>query len=121
MERHLDEADQLSAEMRRAVDAGEPYPADTAELLLLALRSFHVEAEGACGNAVLLRMLSTVNAFNFRDRATSLKDRVTDGQAVSDRYDQHREIFEAIRRRDPDEAERLMADHARQSAELYGD
>jgi DNA-binding GntR family transcriptional regulator len=65
-------------------------------------------------------MLSTVNAFNFRDRATSLKDRVTAGQAVNDRYDQHRQILEAVRRRDPDEAERLMADHARQAAELYG-
>ena len=121
MEQHLDEADQLRADMRRAVDAGDEYPAKTAELLLLALRSFHVEAEGACGNAVLLRMLSTVNAFNFRDRATSLKARLTAGQVINDRYDQHRQILEAIRRRDPDEAERLMTSHARESAELYGD
>lgn len=121
MEQHLDEADQLRAEMRRAVDAGDEYPAKTAELLLLALRSFHVEAEGACGNAVLLRMLSTVNAFNFRDRATSLKARLTAGQVINDRYDQHRQILEAIRRRDPDEAERLMTNHARESAGLHGD
>ncbi len=121
MERHLDEADQLRVEMHRAIEAGEEYPAETAELLLLALRSFHVEAEGACGNAVLLRMLSTVNAFNFRDRATSLKSRVTAGQVINDRYDHHRQILEAIRRRDPDEAERIMANHARESAALYGD
>lgn len=119
MERHLDEADELRVEMRRAVDAGEEYPAETAELLLLALRSFHVEAEGACGNAVLLRMLSTVNAFNFRDRAASLKVRVTGGQIINDRYDEHRRILDAIRRRDADEAERLMANHARYSAEMY--
>lgn len=121
MEQHLDEADRLRAEMRRAVEAGEEYPATTAELLLLALRSFHVEAEGACGNAVLLRMLSTVNAFNFRARASSLKERVTAGEVVNDRYDHHRQILDAIRRHDPDEAERLMAAHARESAELYRD
>ena len=121
MARHLDEADQLRAVMRRAVDTGDEYPTDTAELLLLALRSFHVEAEGACGNAVLLRMLSTVNAFNFRDRADSLRARLTAGQVIDDRYEQHRQLLEAIRAHDADEAERVMASHARGAAELYGD
>jgi DNA-binding GntR family transcriptional regulator len=105
--------------MRRAVDAGDEYPAEIAELLLLALRSFHVEAEGACGNTLLLRMLSTVNAFNFRDRAASLKLRVTRGQVVNDRYDEHHQLLDAIRRHDPDEAERVMSNHGRHSVELY--
>lgn len=119
MEQHLREADQLREELRRAVEAGEEYPADTAELLLLALRSFHVEAEGACGNAVLLRMLSTVNAFNFRDRAEVLKSRVTSGQVLNDRYEEHQQILDAIRRRDPDDAERVMSSHARYAAQRY--
>jgi DNA-binding GntR family transcriptional regulator len=119
MERHLDEADLLRAEMRRAVAAGEDYPTDTAEMLLLALRSFHVEAEAACGNAVLLRMLSTVDVFSFRARAASLESRVTSGELLDDRYDEHRRMLDAIRRRDPGAAERLMADHARYAAARY--
>ncbi|MAT06856.1 MAG: GntR family transcriptional regulator [Acidimicrobiaceae bacterium] len=119
MEAHLREADRLRAAMRAAIESGEAYPTETAELLLLALRSFHVEAEGACGNAVLLRMLSTVNAFNFRDRAASLERRVGRGEMINDRYEEHHALLDAIRRRDADEAERLMAVHARRSAEIY--
>lgn len=119
MERHLDEADRLRERMRAAIAAGDAYPAETAELLLLELRAFHAEAENACGNAVLLRMLSTINAFSFQQRVSSLKERVITGRTNGDRYDEHRQLLEAIRRRDADEAERVMSGHARTAAEDF--
>jgi DNA-binding GntR family transcriptional regulator len=115
-ETHLDEADAHRDEMQRLVDSGGPYPEKTAELLLLSLRSFHSELEGACGNAVLLRMLSTVNAFSFRHRVSLLRHRVTTGQVDTERYGEHRQIFDAVAAGDADEAERLMAHHARVAA-----
>lgn len=115
-EAHLDEADAHRDEMERLLDEGGPYPEKTAELLLLSLRSFHSELEGACGNAVLVRMLSTVNAFSFRHRVTSLRRRVTSGQITKARYLEHRQILDAVAARDADEAERLMAHHARVAA-----
>ncbi|MDY7106477.1 MAG: GntR family transcriptional regulator [Actinomycetota bacterium] len=117
MQRHLVEADRLRYEMHRVIEGGGPYPAETAELLLLELRAFHAEAENACGNAVLLRLLSTVNAFSFQHRAASLRARVTSGRVLDARYEQHHELLDAIRRRDADEAERIMSDHARTAAE----
>lgn len=117
MQRHLDEADRLRNEMREAIEAGGEYPAETAELLLLTLRSFHAEAENACGNAVLLRMLSTVNAFSFQHRVASLKARVTSGRVINERYEEHHQLLDAIRRGDADEAERVMSSHARSTAE----
>lgn len=116
MERHLDEADRLRAELRHIVDGGGPYPDEIAERLLLSLRAFHAEVEHSCANPVLLRMLSTADAFSFRHRVTSLRDRVTSGQISDDRYLEHRRILDAIRRHDPDEAERVMAHHARVAA-----
>ncbi len=119
MERHLDEADRLRKDMRAVLAAGGEYPAATAERLLLELRAFHAEAENACGNAVLLRMLATVNAFSFQQRVTSLKERVTAGKVNNARYKEHRQLLEAIRRRDADGAERVMTKHARTSVEDY--
>jgi DNA-binding GntR family transcriptional regulator len=60
MQRHLDEADRLRHDMSRSMRDGAEYPADLAERLLLTLRVFHTEMEASCGNAVLLRPLSTV-------------------------------------------------------------
>ena len=114
--RHLAEADAHREELRAAVEAGAPYPERTAELLLLSLRAFHNEIESACGNAVLLRWLSTVNAFSFRHRMRTLKQRITSGTIDDSRYLEHRRILEAVERHDADEAERLMADHARGAA-----
>lgn len=119
MQQHLDEADRLRDEMRRQIEAGGPYPSETAELLLLALREFHAEAETACGNAVLLRMLSTVNAFSFQHRVSSLRERVTNGAVINDRYDEHRQLLDAIRAGDPERAEAIMAQHARTAAEDF--
>jgi DNA-binding GntR family transcriptional regulator len=117
--RHLAEADGYREELRAAIAAGEPYPERTAEMLLLSLRAFHNELESACGNAVLLRWLSTVNAFSFRHRVRVLKQRITDGTIDDDRYLEHRRILDAVERHDADEAERLMLHHARGAAREF--
>ena len=116
---HLDEADGHREQMRAAIAAGEPYPERTAEMLLLSLRAFHNELESACGNAVLLRWLSTVNAFSFRHRVRALKQRITTGTIDDDRYLEHRRILEAVVRHDAEEAEQLMLRHARGAAREF--
>lgn len=117
--RHLAEADEHREQLRAALDAGEPYPEHTAEMLLLSLRSFHTDLESACGNAVLLRWLSTVNAFSFRHRVRLLRENIAAGKTDDDRYFEHRRILEAVERHDPDEAERLMLHHARGAAHQF--
>jgi DNA-binding GntR family transcriptional regulator len=117
LEQRLTVADDLREQMVTALAADREYPDDLAGLILLELREFHAELEGACGNAVLVRMLSTVNAFSFRQRAAILRRRVTSGEFRDERYFQHRELLDAVRRGDPDEAERLMLAHARGAAD----
>lgn len=117
--RHLAEADEHREHLRAALANHEPYPERTAEMLLLSLRAFHSQLESACGNAVLLRWLSTVNAFSFRHRVRLLKDQVTAGRTDDERYDEHRRILEAVERHDADEAERLMLHHARGAARHF--
>ena len=116
---HLDEADRHREQLRATIAAGEPYPGHTAEMLLLSLRAFHATLESACGNAVLLRWLSTVNAFSFRHRVRALKQGITSGTIDDERYFEHRRILEAVERHDADEAERLMLHHARGAAREF--
>jgi len=115
LEQHLATADELRDQMADAVAAGR-YPDDVAGLLLMQLREFHTDLEHACDNAVLLRMLSTINAFSFRQRATILRRDVTTGQFREERYFEHHQLLDAVRRGDPDEAERLMLAHGRRAA-----
>src|SRR5690606_25041757 len=96
--------------------AGAAYPDDTAGLLLLELREFHTDLENACGNSVLMRQLSTVHAFSFRQRAAILRRRVERGEVLDGRYFEHHELLDAVRRGDADEAERIMLAHARGAA-----
>lgn len=120
LERRLAVADDLREKMVAALAAEGAYPDDLAGLILIELREFHADLEGACGNAVLLRMLGTVNAFSFRQRAAILRRRVTSGEFREERYFQHHQLLDAVRRGDADEAERLMLAHARGAADGPG-
>jgi DNA-binding GntR family transcriptional regulator len=94
MAEHLDEADVHRDEMQRLVDEGGPYPDQTAELLLLTLRSFHSELEGACGNAVRRRQV----------KACCLLHDDAQGPRIGDQHEQPaqpRDPIAELRRRRP--------------------
>lgn len=116
LEQHLVTADELRTRMIAAIHTDGSYPDAIAESLLLTLREFHADLEAACGNAVLLRMLNTVTAFNFRQRADALRRHIVAGRYRDERYFEHHELLAAVRRGDADEAERLMLAHGRAAA-----
>ena len=116
LERHLAVADDLRRQMIAALEAGSAYPDEIAGMLLIELREFHTDLEGASGNAVLARMLSTVHAFSFRQRMAILRRRVEAGEVLDERYFEHHQLLDAVRRGDADAAERIMLHHARGAA-----
>lgn len=101
-----------------AVDARSndlPAAASEAQAVLAHLREFHRLIDEACGNEVLQRLLRTVEAFTYDERRRLIEWQVQHyrHQGTSERYGQHRQLLDAIRRHDPDEAERIMLLHAR--------
>lgn len=116
LEQRLAAADDLRRQMIAVLDDGGDYPSEIAGMLLLELREFHTDLEGAGGNAVLTRMLSTVHAFSFRQRMEILRRRVERGEVLDARYFEHHQLLDAVRRGDADEAERIMLRHGRGAA-----
>jgi DNA-binding GntR family transcriptional regulator len=112
MELTLDAGD---AEIDRLADVSarrELEPADIAPLLEIT-RRFHAELNAGCNNAVVLGLLSTVDAFSLvasRSRVTG-ELAVDGGHAAEERYRSHRPMFDAVRAGDGALAERLMAEH----------
>ena len=88
--------------------------ADLAGILRIT-REFHAELNEGCNNPVVLRLLSTVDAFNLAALPRNLSVEVSHGGGhdAADRYADHRRIFEAVRDGDAAEAERLMTEHTR--------
>lgn len=112
MEQTLDAGD---AEVDRLAELSERRqlaPADIAPLLEIT-RRFHAELNAACNNAVILGLLSTVDAFSLVASRTRVSDElITDGgRAAEERYRAHRQMFDAVRSGDAALAERLMTEH----------
>lgn len=114
MERILDDGDR---ELARLLDEHADGSVSRAELLpLLAItRDFHAELNAACNNPVILRLLRTVEAFKLATLPTDLTVEIerVGGIAASERYHEHRAMFEAVRAGDAESAERLMTEHSR--------
>jgi DNA-binding GntR family transcriptional regulator len=89
-------------------------PAQLAGILGIT-REFHAELSTGCNNPVILRLLSMVDAFNLAARPRNLSAEVASGggPAAVERYADHRRIFDAVRRGDAAETERLMTEHTR--------
>jgi DNA-binding GntR family transcriptional regulator len=114
------------AQMREALDLaqglcdqvvtnGHDVSADSETVgeILAALRQFHAVVDEASGNATLIHMLKMVDAFDSDERRRSVVAELKiDPGTVQERYQEHREIFDAIAGREPEEAERLMRAHS---------
>ena len=85
---------------------------DLAPLLELTER-FHDRLNAACGNQVVLRLLSLADAF----RRAAVKGRLVDelgaegNRSALERFHQHRAVFDAIVAGDGDAAEEIMRAH----------
>ena len=114
MERILDDGDR---ELDRLLDEHSDGSVTRDELLpLLAItREFHAELNAACNNPVILRLLRTVEAFKLATISSELTVEIetVGGAAASERYHEHRAMFEAVRAGDAASAERLMTEHSR--------
>jgi DNA-binding GntR family transcriptional regulator len=81
--------------------------------ILNAMRHFHAVVDQASGNPTLVHMLKMVDAFDSDERRRSvLAELKVDPATVMEHYQEHRAIFDAIARREPEEAERLMRAHS---------
>jgi DNA-binding GntR family transcriptional regulator len=112
----LDEADGLRAEMRD-VAPGSARELDLVSEIQVLMVRFHSLLDQASGNATLLQLLRTVDAFGSAERRDSVLSQVRSEhrKAVDERYGQHRAIFDAIVAGDGDRAEELMRSHSHSS------
>jgi DNA-binding GntR family transcriptional regulator len=120
IERLLDDGDVALEALRSAEADGAPVmPTDLAPLLQLT-REFHLALNEASNNLVLLRLLRLVDAFSLTQRLRKLDGELRGAddahEGVLRRYHEHRAVFEAVRRGDGEEAERLMLAHAADDA-----
>lgn len=113
MARLLDEGDaELDAMLAEVREPSSLSPADLGRLLD-ATHRFHEMLNASCGNPVILRLLSLVDAFRLASRRGRLVAELRDegAEAALDRYRQHRAVFEAVATGDGIAAERLMRAH----------
>jgi DNA-binding GntR family transcriptional regulator len=112
----LDEADALRGELR-GVAPGSDGERDLVLAIQELMGRFHTLVDEAGGNAILLQMLHTVDAFGSEGRRDSALSQVRSeqGKVVDERYRQHRAIYEAIAAGNGDKAEELMRAHSHTS------
>ncbi|MFC5803079.1 GntR family transcriptional regulator [Streptomyces formicae] len=112
----LDRADALRDEIG-AVEAGSSQERDLVIGILDCMRRFHALVDQASGNATLIQMLHTVDAFGADERRRSVLTEVRGERrdAVAERYQEHRAIFDAIAAGDGERAEELMRAHSHDS------
>jgi DNA-binding GntR family transcriptional regulator len=113
LERMLDAGDAELARLRaEGSDPAELTSQDVAPILDIT-RRFHTGLNAACGNPVIVRLLSLVDAF----RLASLNGRLIEelgaegNRAALERYHHHRVVFDAVAAGDGVAAERLMRVH----------
>ncbi|MFJ4334031.1 MULTISPECIES: GntR family transcriptional regulator [unclassified Streptomyces] len=112
----LDEADDLRNELR-GVAPGSDEERDLVLAIQELMSRFHTLVDEAGGNAILLQMLHTVDAFGSEGRRNSALSQVRSeqGNVVDERYRQHRAIYDAIAAGNGDKAEELMRAHSHTS------
>jgi DNA-binding GntR family transcriptional regulator len=113
LERLLDAGDaELARLQATATDPAELTSRDVAPILDIT-RRFHARLNAACGNPVIIRILSLVDTF----RLASLNGRLVEelgaegNRAALERYHHHRAVFDAVAAGDGAGAERLMRVH----------
>lgn len=114
MRRALEQAERLSEDF-----TASDMSAERVNAVGKALREFHATIDRSSGSPTLIHMLNMVDAFNYDERRAMVIDQIADDPAaVRERFEQHRQIFEAILARDPEESERIMRLHSRTSNEF---
>ena len=109
MRTSLDRAEELSDNYRWSTPSEEQVVA-----VGMAQREFHATVDQASGSPTLLHLLNMVDAFNHRERRRIVREQLaTDVEGLTQRFQQHREIFDAIAARDADAAEQIMREHSR--------
>lgn len=112
----LDEADALRTALRDLAPGSDGERDLVLEIQVL-MRRFHSLVDQASGNATLMQMVRTVDAFDSAERRSSVLSQVwgEHRKVVDERYGQHRAIFDAIAAGDGERAEELMRVHSRSS------
>ncbi|MFD0309467.1 GntR family transcriptional regulator [Streptomyces sp. NPDC127119] len=112
----LDKADALRGALRDA-DPGTDAERDLVLEIQALMRHFHMIVDQASGNATLIQMLRTVDAFGSEERRDSILSEVrgAHSKVVDERYRQHRIIYEAIAAGNGERAEELMRAHSHTS------
>jgi DNA-binding GntR family transcriptional regulator len=112
LERLLDAGD---AEIARLAEIGDPAELRSSDLapVLDITRRFHARLNAACGNSVIIRLLSLVDTFRLASLNRRLVEELgADGKrAALERYHHHRAVFDAVAAGDGIAAERLMRIH----------
>ncbi|MBF9066639.1 GntR family transcriptional regulator [Streptacidiphilus fuscans] len=119
----LDSADEAAEQLRADREHGRDLDPQKIELIFNALRDFHRSVEAAADNAQLIRTLDQVRAFSRSERLKIASAQVAAGETggQEQRYQQHREILDALRDRDVERAETLARQHAMSAVgELVG-
>lgn len=116
----LDKADGGRAALARAIDSydiEDDRVGECADQLIAGLREFHAAVNRACHNDVVLHLIRMTEAFGLVHRQRTLRQELkANDPGPSKRYEQHRELLEALQARDADAAERIMLSHARRSS-----
>ena len=101
-----------------AEEVGEMYATidDPEEYLIHDVR-FHRTIAAASGNPILASLMETITSalYDGRRKTVSLT------RSLKDSADVHREIYRAIRNRNPDEAQRLMERHIQSAKDAQDD
>jgi GntR family transcriptional repressor for pyruvate dehydrogenase complex len=88
---------------------------DSVDRFLEADVAFHLAIAQAAENRVLFQMLRAVRALLVARMATTLSTR----RDMVPRHAEHRAVYEAIARRDPDAAERAMREHMKVFSPIF--
>jgi GntR family transcriptional repressor for pyruvate dehydrogenase complex len=90
---------------------------DDRQVFLMHDINFHRSIAAASGNPIVASLVEMVSALFFERRRTTA-ERAAD-RDLRDAAEAHRQIYQAIRAKDPDRARRLMGDHLQRSRSYH--
>jgi len=115
--KQLEQIAKAHAAAQKVPRRGRPVE-DVAREVLTLTRRFHTLIDEAAGNPTLVDMIATATAFDWTARlgaATRLGRQYPAKQG----HDDHQELLDALRARDPERAEELMRAHTRRTGEQF--